>query len=377
MKGRHFSLILLPTLRCNADCEYCFENRTADRLSLAQLDTIIGRVLAYMTAADIDDLTLHWQGGEVLTLPPDWMAEAGARIEQAAAAHGKRVEHGLQTNLIGYRQRWNPVIREMFGNRLGTSMDFPNHHRKLLNGSAADYTHRWERKLRAARAAGIQVSVIALPSAATLALGAERFYEYFVEELGIVDFQLNTPFPGGESNAVKRDLGLDLDDLIAFQQELVEIWMERGYARGVRIGPFDALLRVFSHESATLPCIWGQNCAEHFIAIDPRGFVAQCDCWVTSYPEQRFGNILDSDDLGELLAHSPARRAFRQRPVTLLEKGCLECEYLALCHGGCPVRTHAFHGNMMARDPYCRLYLATFEQMRRHASRLAGTAVAS
>ena len=31
----HFSLILLSTLQCNADCEYCFENKTDDRLTLA------------------------------------------------------------------------------------------------------------------------------------------------------------------------------------------------------------------------------------------------------------------------------------------------------------------------------------------------------
>ena len=371
MKTRHGSLILLPTLRCNAHCEYCFESHGGPRLDPARLDTLIERVLAHMVTSGMESLTIHWQGGEIMTLSPDWLLAAGERIQRAAERHGKRVLHGLQTNLIGYKRRWNPVIREMFGNRLGTSMDFPNLHRKLLNGDADAYTALWTRKLHEARDAGIGVGVIAVPNQATLTLGAARFYDYFIGELGLDDIQLNTPFPGGEDNPVKRELALDLERLVDFQRELVERWMAEGQARGVRIGPYDALLEILGHGTATLPCIWGGNCADQFIAIDPRGAVAQCDCWVSSYPDHHFGNLLATDSLGELLETSPAHRRFRRRPARILASGCLDCEYLALCHGGCPVRSHAFHGDMMAPDPYCRLYLAAFRQMRGHAARLA------
>ena len=37
----HFSLILLSTLQCNADCEYCFENKTTDRLTLDRLGEMV------------------------------------------------------------------------------------------------------------------------------------------------------------------------------------------------------------------------------------------------------------------------------------------------------------------------------------------------
>jgi|SRR6516164_2551281 hypothetical protein len=43
-----------------------------------------------------------------------------------------------------------------------------------------------------------------------------------------------------------------------------------------RISPPDGVAR--------LPCIWKENCSDQFISVDSKGSVAQCYCWVTSYP---------------------------------------------------------------------------------------------
>ena len=156
---------------------------------------------------------------------------------------------------------------------------------------------------------------------------------------------------------------LDLGQLTGFYLELADLWLESGLERGVQIGPFDELLKLFSHEAACLPCIWADNCANHILAIDARGYVAQCDCWVTSYPETFFGNIFEFERFSELLDRSNARRNFQTRPITLMQRGCIECDYLSLCHGGCPVRTYTVGGSMFEKDPYCDLYKALFKHM--------------
>jgi hypothetical protein len=92
----------------------------------------------------------------------------------------------------------------MFGNSVGTSMEYPNLYRKARHRPADDYTAIWTRNVCAAREAGIQVGVISIPNKETLRLGAGRFYSYFVDELGITDFQVNTSFSGGELNDAKR-----------------------------------------------------------------------------------------------------------------------------------------------------------------------------
>ena len=143
----------------------------------------------------------------------------------------------------------------------------------------------------------------------------------------------------------------------------------------MRVGPLDALLQQFSHEPATLPCIWGENCANTIVSIDARGYVAQCDCWVTSYPDYHYGNIFECDNFGELLRTSPVRQQFNERPIQLIQRDCLSCDYLSLCHGGCPVRTYTVHGSLFEKDPYCGLYKAMFGRMERAARDLARTAV--
>lgn len=371
-----FSLILLATLQCNADCAYCFEDKTEDRLTLPRLNEIIDKVLAYLEEEGIHGLTIYWQGGEALLLPPGWYAQAHEQIQRAADRRGITVRHSLQTNLLAYSSKWNGVIAEMFGNSVGSSVDYPNRYRQQPGRTPADYDARWRRKLAAARAAVIAVAVIAIPNRDTLAIGADRFYTCFVDELGLTDFQVNTPFPGGRPNAAKREMPLDdLQRLSRFYRELADVWIARGLGQGVRIGPFDALLDYFSDRPACLPCIWRENCASGFLAIDARGRVAQCDCWVTSYPAYCYGDLFASASLGELLRASAARRRFVERPLMVAARDCIDCDYLALCHGGCPVRAYTAHGELFEKDPYCFLYRDLFRHLEQAAARLAGEPV--
>ena len=364
MKQAPFSIILLPTLRCDADCSYCFEKKSDRQITFEQLRIVMEKVLDHLVENHIETLAVYWQGGEVMTLEPEWFEAAHEIIATIATDRNRQVVHYLQSNMIGYNESWDRVLRDMFGGSAGTSMDYPNLHRKLKKGSPEEFDRIWSENVRKAREAGIEVGVISIPNEQTLDLGAERFYKHFVDELNITEFQVNTPFPGGAANDVKSGYPLDTERLSGFLSDLARIWMERGFHRGVKIGPFDRLLEYFLHGSREYLCIWRENCVNDFICIDPNGYVAQCDCWVTSYPEFRFGNILEPGSLSELLRNSSARRDLQRRPGVLIEReDCLECKYLAVCHGGCPVRTFSIHGDLFRKDPYCDLYRKLFRDM--------------
>lgn len=367
----HLQVIFLPTNKCNVNCEYCFEDKTDDRMTHEQLTAVITKLIDFMDQADIGSLMLHWQGGEIMTMPVEWFETAYEIISDLAEKRGKHIEHGLQTNMIAYHPRWNDIIRRMFGNSVGTSMDFPNLYRKLFKGGPEDYTRVWTQNIKAAREAGIGIGVIAVTNPSTFEVGAEAFYSYYVDELGLTNFQVNTPFPGGEENTTKEALALENDALGRFFSDLTDVWVERGYGKGVNVGPIDQLVARYAGESSTLPCIWQSNCADEFIAIDARGFVAQCDCWVTSYPEYFFGNIFESDSLADLLAKSPARQEFLDRPLAIIDQDCINCEYLSNCHGGCPVRTYTIKKTLAVKDPYCSFYKTLFGHTQAVATSLA------
>lgn len=372
MIGSHFSLILLPTNKCNVACEYCFEDKTADFMSHEQLSVVIEKLMDHMELKDIRALTIYWQGGEVMLLQPAWFERAHDLIQTAAERRGRLVHHSLQSNMIGYSPKWNNLIKEMFGNSVGTSMDYPNLYRRAKNHTPEEYTRIWTRNVRTARDAGIEIGVISIPNKETLRVGAESFYSYFVDELEITDFQVNTSFNGGEETEAKRESILDMAGLSRFFVDLVKVWVARGFQRGVKLGPLDELMKRFRGEAACLPCIWQQNCADEFVSIDARGYVAQCDCWVTSYPEYRFGNIFGPQSFTELLEKSKARQRFQKRPEVLVEnESCLGCDYLSLCHGGCPVRTLSITGDFFVKDPYCEVYKALFSTMEEMAASVA------
>ena len=372
MNTNRISLILLPTNKCNVACEYCFEDKTADFMSLDELAVVTDRMLDHMEEHSIPEMIVYWQGGEVMILQPEWFERAHELISTAASKRNKRIGHSLQSNMIGYSRKWNPIIAEMFGNSVGTSMDYPNLYRKARGHTPEEYTALWTRNVRQAREAGIQIGVISIPNKGSLQAGAEAFYSYFVDELCITDFQINTSFSGGEENEVKTESILDMSKLARFVVELAETWFARGYATGVRLGPIDELLQHFLGKPASLPCIWQQNCSDEFVSIDARGHVAQCDCWVTSYPEYRFGNVF-RDSFSDLMKRSKARQKFVDRPEALIEhETCASCDYLSLCHGGCPVRAYSITGEFFVKDPYCEVYKGLFSCVERLAITFKG-----
>jgi len=368
VNNRVFSVILLPTAECNVACKYCFEHKEPLRLALHLVPRLTASLLDHMEHEGIQECEIYWQGGEAMLMGPAWFREAGQIMDKAAAERGRRFTHYLQTNLISYTSAWNEVLQDMFGGSLGTSMDFPNDHRVLFKGEPQDYTAVWTKRLREAQEAGLEIGVIAVLHQGSLDVGADAFYRYYTEELGLTSFQVNTPFPGGPAKAVEAEFDLDKGALAEFLGQLFDIWMERGYSDGVALGPFDALIHHFTGAPARLPCIWKENCSNQFVSIDAKGTVAQCDCWVTSYPESFFGNVLLDSKLTEMLRTSPARREFVERPKHLVEhEDCLECRFLSICHGGCPVRTYSALGTMLAKDPYCEVYKAIFARAETHA----------
>ena len=113
---------------------------------------------------------------------------------------------------------------------------------------------------------------------------------------------------------------------------------------------------------------WAKALAIELLVDDPAREFAE----LYRYPDYRFGNILECDSLSELLNGSAARQRFVERPVKLMQGDCIQCDYLTLCHGGCPVRTYSVHRTLFEKDPYCHLYKTLFRHLEnRAAQRLA------
>jgi uncharacterized protein len=359
--------IIMPTLNCNAACDYCFQHRTNRVMSHATLAVIVEKLLRYLTDRGLTKATIYWQGGEVLTIPREWYIEAHRLIRELEERHGKRIQNCAQSNLLAYDETWDPIIEDFFGNNVGSSLDFPNIHRRPLGGRAETYNETILRNHRRAAASGIKIGVISVPNWETLNRGGRAFFSYYVDEAGIVGLQVNPPFSDGPATLRDRLFPLDNGLLTRFYLDLVDVWLERGFAHGVHINPLDQLVDFFlTGDASGLACEWAPDCTECMTAFDPLGNVMQCDCW-TNHPEYWFGNVHDDESLGDILG-SAARRAIKERPGRLMEEtDCVDCRYLAICHGGCAIRALSTHGELNTKDPYCEAMRALFQRVEEAA----------
>ncbi len=359
MFGHQVSIIFLPTYECNAQCTYCFETKKPARMSLADLSIIFRRICAYLSQCRVKSVDIYWQGGEVMVLPPDWCLEAGALINSLMGEFGLRASHYLQTNLMDYSPQWDEVIFSLFHGTVGSSLDYPNMYRHYHGLSGERYNERWRRNYREALASGVDVSVITLPNRETLSLSPVDFYEYFVEKVGLPHFQVNTPFPGGPASHIRGDLLLDSGQLGRFLVGLLDVWLSRD--QRITIAPFQSIAeRMVTGEGARVPCFFCSNCVHGFFCLGPTGEVGQCDCWISSYPEKGFGNVLDCESM-DTIFQSPNRLELANRVSTLIRSGeCVGCAYFALCSAGCPVRAMSVYGSPHHKDPYCDTYKSVF-----------------
>lgn len=300
-----------------------------------------------------------------MSLGPDWFAAALEIVRGIERSRGKSFDHSCITNLLGYGEQWIQVFSEMFGNHLTSSMDFPNIYR-MLGGSGPDqFSEVWRERLDSAREAGMNVAVTSVINHETLELGAERFYTYYVKELGVKILQLNTIF--SPNRAAVGDVVFPLDNvqLSRFYGELIDIYLSQGRDDGIVIDFLDRIVRFFSTtECANMLCELSPNCVHDLICIDPEGNVFQCDNW-HRFPEYWFGNIAAARGLNEVLAGN-ARRLLIERPSQLLvQEDCGRCEFLGICHGGCALRSLCATGDPCKKDPYCAAMKALFSHAQR------------
>ncbi|MCL6581012.1 MAG: radical SAM protein, partial [Firmicutes bacterium] len=89
------SLTICPTMRCNMNCVYCFEDRDGADMASEVADALVGWVQRWLERART--LNVLWFGGEPL-LRPDFIEELSARLVEAARQVGAEYHAGIFTN---------------------------------------------------------------------------------------------------------------------------------------------------------------------------------------------------------------------------------------------------------------------------------------
>lgn len=103
-------LTICPTLGCNFDCPYCFEDHHEGRMSPEVQDDVVALAERMLDACGTNDLHVTWFGGEPL-LAPDIIESLSERLMALSEGRGGTYEAVIVTNGYLLTQR----IADMLG----------------------------------------------------------------------------------------------------------------------------------------------------------------------------------------------------------------------------------------------------------------------
>ncbi len=314
---RGVGLTICPTMGCNFDCPYCFEDHGRGKMSAKVQDDVVALAQRMVDASRTKALHVTWFGGEPL-LAPDVIEALSTRLMALAEERGCTYNASIVTN--GYL---------------------------LTRENAA--------MLKAAKVGSIQVTIDGLEAThdATRHLaGGGATFERIVDNLcnvrlpGVVRIRHNVH----EGN---RD---EVDALEAFVDELAaESGNELRYypapvtgsavadARGKQVGLLcetDASEIGIRQEAGRFRAGRGHYCGAHSLwslGIDDRGNLYKC--WeAVDKPAISFGTAHDWDPTDPLATASVPDNLtmYLNTASPVPDEECQECVWLPYCVGGCP-----------------------------------------
>ena len=321
---RGIGLTICPTMGCNFDCPYCFEDHKAGKMSAEVQDDVVALATRMLDASGAKGMHVTWFGGEPL-LAPDIIESLSARLMALAEERGGEYSAGIITN--GY----------------------------LLTQEVADMLGRCEVKSAQVTIDGMGATH---DSTRHLAGGGPTF-----ERIAANLRELKLPFEVSVRHNVHEGNKAEMDGLEAFVRELAEesgndidyypapvSGSEVADARGEQVGLLcgaDASEVGIRQEAGRFAVGRGHYCGAHTIwgvGVDAEGNLQKC--WeAVDKPAISFGTARDWDPADPLATASDPDNLtmYLNTACPVPDDECRECVWLPHCVGGCPHR-RLFYG---------------------------------
>lgn len=311
------SLTICPTMNCNFDCPYCYEDHIPGYMSEETQKDVVALAEKMLSASHAPALNIAWFGGEPL-LAPDIIESLSERLMAVAEEHHADYSASILTN--GF----------------------------LLDEKKVDLLER-------CRIHSVQITVDGLKEThdKTRRLsGGGGTFERIVENIS----RKGLPFPIKIRHNVYAGNKDEMRPLEAFVQKLSEETgnelcyyptlvtdSETARKRGEQVRLLydeDACRVDLRLYSATVNHTTGHYCRAcnlWAVTIGTDGSLYKCE-EKAGDPHQVFGNVRTWDPLRPLdTAEAPDRYIpYLNSAVPFQDEECLACVWLPLCAGGCP-----------------------------------------
>jgi uncharacterized protein len=265
-----------------------------------------------------------WHGGEPLLMGMEFYEKA-MRLQQTFG-YCRQVSNAIQTNGTLLDEKWLDFF-ETHQFSIGLSIDGPaelhNRNRVLANGRGSfDLVNR---AVALMRDRNHPFGVLSVVTDETVRFGARRFLEFFIEN----DFRDLAMLCHRPALSIGKNDHLPRKDHSRFMNEIFDLWYERDDPN-FHIRDFESIIkRLLGGQHSS--CLLTGECIGRYFGVNAGGDVFHCDEFMFN-ADYSFGNVVREDFKG-ILCSDP----IRQLSVANSEQiTTLACEWLPICHGGCP-----------------------------------------
>lgn len=313
---RGVSLTICPTMGCNFDCPYCFEDHTAGKMTAAVQDDVVELAKRMMDASCSKDLTVTWFGGEPL-LAADVIESLTVRLkalvkERAGDYSASIVSNGylLDRDNVALLEAADIESIQVTLDGIGKAHDATRH---LANGKPT-----FERIIANLREP-IPFSVDIRHNVHEDNHDQIEVLKAFVEQLAIESGNKIGYYPAPVSGSSVAD--------------------ERGKQVSLLCGGASAEVGI-KHDSQRFSVGRGHYCGAHnlwSVGIDEKGRLQKC--WeAVDKPHISFGVAHDWDPSDPLATASNPDNLIKylNTAAPVPDDECRECVWLPACVGGCP-----------------------------------------
>jgi len=131
---------------------------------------------------------------------------------------------------------------------------------------------------------------------------------------------------------------------------LFDIWVD-DIEDSIRVDPFESIIsNLISGVSGN--CVFSLACTKTFVSIGPMGDIYPCGRF-DGVRKFRLGNVNNNQGLRDALSSSIYVHLDSRQEN--LDSTCLQCQFLAICNGGC-MHNAFIKGDVMTKDPFCIAY---------------------
>ncbi len=355
-----YVVIAKPTRVCNADCSYCSSPPLEEmgenwepEWNFEKFKIYFDKVFPYM----VHGATWIWHGGEPMLMGVDFYKKTYEYAKEKMLEAEKQIFFSMQSNMLGYNEKWKEVFFEIFGGSLSSSFD-PDEKNRTIKGNAQNYSRVFKRALDKMMDDGFMPMVIGTYKEDTAHMMLDMYNWSLNRGERSFPLRFNYCVPIG------REAG-ELGDLISpetYADNLVRVynqWIED--APNFTITPLDQMLKKAIGQDGEGHCPWMKSCGGKFINIEPNGEVYNCSEFSDLNSEYCFGN-LNINSMEDILT-SEQIKLIKKRTAKL-PLSCMTCEHFSECEGGCARDSVLFDNGLYGKFYYCQSWKMVYARIK-------------